>query len=328
VSESIARLNTFSAAWLDVMWAVAWQGSLLVAAAAAVCWMLRRQAPALRYWIWMILAGKLLLAPLWTLDVATPVWFREAPRAAIGEPSRPQSLAAAENLASGARAPRRATSAAEAGPVAPPAAPREAHSLVGDAAWSTWLLAAWTLVIFLEAARTARQYVGLKRLLARSRPVDSAVQAAVDRCALALKLSAPPIARESPDDGSPLVCGLRRPVLLLPAGYAARFAGPSFEQVVLHELAHLRRGDLWTIWIFHALRSVYWFHPLVHWVAYRAGLDRELACDQTAIAQSGASASAYARTLIDAAGRQSQAMALSAATAARLDGGAGKLGSN
>jgi beta-lactamase regulating signal transducer with metallopeptidase domain len=65
---------------------------------------------------------------------------------------------------------------------------------------------------------------------------------------------------------------------------------------------------------------LYWFHPVVHWMAYRASVERELACDQIAILHSGATPASYARTLISAAGRISNSPALRSTGAATLGG--------
>jgi beta-lactamase regulating signal transducer with metallopeptidase domain len=119
-----------------------------------------------------------------------------------------------------------------------------------------------------------------------------------------------------------MVCGVIKQVLLLPQALAEDIDSSALRQIVFHELAHLKRRDLLTVWILHAMRTVYWFHPAVHWVTYRAGLDRELACDHLALTHSGVSVAAYAHTLIDAAGRAAQPMVLNAAVAAGLDGGA------
>ena len=117
-----------------------------------------------------------------------------------------------------------------------------------------------------------------------------------------------------------MVCGLRRATLVLPASLVEEIDRPALRQIVLHELAHLQRRDLLTVWVIHVMRTVYWFNPVAHWVAYRAGLERELACDRLAMVYGGVSAATYAHTLIDAAGRKSQPLVLNAAGTARLTG--------
>jgi beta-lactamase regulating signal transducer with metallopeptidase domain len=64
----------------------------------------------------------------------------------------------------------------------------------------------------------------------------------------------------------PMVWGLFRPVLLLPAvPHAGR---RRLEAVLLHELAHVRRRDALTQLVAELARAVYWFNPLV-WIAAR-----------------------------------------------------------
>ncbi len=55
------------------------------------------------------------------------------------------------------------------------------------------------------------------------------------------------------------------------------------EQVLAHELAHLRRYDDWLIGVQKLIQSIFVFHPLVHLIARRIDLDREMACDDQVI---------------------------------------------
>ena len=65
------------------------------------------------------------------------------------------------------------------------------------------------------------------------------------------------------------------------------------------------------------IRAVFFFHPLVWWVAYQLRLERELACDQLAMARSGHPPADYAQTLVQVVSHASapapiQAAAISA----------------
>src|SRR5262245_17822175 len=53
-----------------------------------VCWLLRRSAPALRYWCWQIVALKLLLMPSWIVAIPLP-GFWDAGEAGVS-PLRPR----------------------------------------------------------------------------------------------------------------------------------------------------------------------------------------------------------------------------------------------
>ena len=66
--------------------------------------------------------------------------------------------------------------------------------------------------------------------------------------------------------------GWRRPVILLPPS-ASEWSAERMRVVLLHELAHVRRGDWLVQMAAEALRCVWWFNPLA-WVV-RAALRRE-----------------------------------------------------
>ena len=101
----------------------------------------------------------------------------------------------------------------------------------------------------------------------------------------------------------PAVFGLLRPVVLLPMRYANASNRGELDHVLLHECAHLRRGDLWMQALFALVNLVYWFHPLVFVARRRAHALRELCCDLTVARHLGGDTPAYRRTLIEAAGR-------------------------
>jgi len=67
-------------------------------------------------------------------------------------------------------------------------------------------------------------------------------------------------------------------------------------QILLHELAHLRRYDDWTNLAQQLVRAVFFFHPAVWWIEGRVSLEREIACDDAVIAATH-SARSYAECL-------------------------------
>jgi hypothetical protein len=73
-------------------------------------------------------------------------------------------------------------------------------------------------------------------------------------------------------------------------------------QILLHELAHLRRWDDWTNLIQQIVKSILFFHPAVWWLEKRVALEREMACDDAVLAVT-ASPRAYAECLTHLAER-------------------------
>jgi beta-lactamase regulating signal transducer with metallopeptidase domain len=70
-SLTLDSVNALAARWAEIIWAVSWQFCVLGLIVLVVHWSLRRAAPNWRYWLWQILAIKLLLMPFWT---ATTPW--------------------------------------------------------------------------------------------------------------------------------------------------------------------------------------------------------------------------------------------------------------
>jgi beta-lactamase regulating signal transducer with metallopeptidase domain len=84
----------------------------------------------------------------------------------------------------------------------------------------------------------------------------------------------------SPAFAEPGVFGVRRPVLLLPAGITDRLTPPQLKAIVAHELCHVRRRDNLATAIHMGVEALFWFHPLVWWLGARLMEERERACDE------------------------------------------------
>ncbi len=102
---------------------------------------------------------------------------------------------------------------------------------------------------------------------------------------------------ESSRIATPLLVGVLRPAVYLPAG----FNNPAL--ALRHELTHLRRGDIWLKWLIQLTVCVHWFNPLA-WLTRRE-LNRlcELACDISSIRElDEADRRKYGAMLLDTAG--------------------------
>jgi beta-lactamase regulating signal transducer with metallopeptidase domain len=314
----IESLNAMAAGWSERMWAVAWQSAILAAAVALVAGLLLgRSPPSIRYWVWQILALKLLLMPFWTFAIPLPrlAYTTRVDLVVDAASNVPGDSAAAivPRIETGGHAdvaenPSKTRSSSVSAPL-----PR--------VTWQSWLLLAWGSVVVAQIGRLLWQRQRLQRLLGEATPADAALAGLIAELAAQIGLRNAPRAVLTGSDCSPFVCGVRHAVLVMPATLAASLSPQELRHVLLHELAHVRRRDLVWGWISELARVVYFFHPLVHWIAYRVRLERELACDQLAMAHSGQDAQEYASTLVRVVSHASEPSVFkTAAASAGLDG--------
>ena len=102
----------------------------------------------------------------------------------------------------------------------------------------------------------------------------------------------------------PLVSGFIRPVIILPKNFEANFSARQQFFALTHELAHIKRGDLWAALGVLVFRALNWLNPLVHFSATKFRIDQEAACDAYVLSVIGGGAQTrhnYAQTLIRSA---------------------------
>jgi beta-lactamase regulating signal transducer with metallopeptidase domain len=97
----------------------------------------------------------------------------------------------------------------------------------------------------------------------------------------------------------PIVCGIWRPAILLPAG-AEDWPEERRRMVLLHELTHVARRDCLTQLMAQAACAFYWFNPLIWSAARRLRIEREKACDDYVLSI-GTRPSDYAHHLLEIA---------------------------
>ena len=95
----------------------------------------------------------------------------------------------------------------------------------------------------------------------------------------------------------PVTGGITRPFIILPAT-AVQWARERYENVLRHELAHVRRWDTLTQALTELATAIHWPNPLVWFMGARMRRERERACDDQVLA-SGVTPSAYAQDLVE-----------------------------
>lgn len=156
----------------------------------------------------------------------------------------------------------------------------------------------WAVVLLAIAASLGYAAAMVRRIVNRSRPLDSEdwltpLWEVSDR----LSLDEPPRLLRSEDAKMPFACGVFNPTIVLPAE-CDNWSLDRRRAVLLHELAHVRRHDLVGHTLGRLACAIYWFHPLVWTAAKQLRSESERACDDLALA-CGARATDYAEHLLD-----------------------------
>ena len=95
---------------------------------------------------------------------------------------------------------------------------------------------------------------------------------------------------------APMVVGLLRPVILVPAGFIAGLPPSQVEAILLHEVAHIRRRDPLVNLLQNFVEGLLFYHPAVWWISRVVRAEREHCCDDQVVAATG-DAHGYAAAL-------------------------------
>lgn len=138
--------------------------------------------------------------------------------------------------------------------------------------WDEWLFVFYELGVLVLACRYVISYVRLRAVLRKGTLVQGPAEERVRNAASQYGL---PVCRTVLAEGAAtaFLCGIIRPVLILPAGKEVD------EKVLVHELLHLKYRD--TIWgvVICVLRCIHWCNPLLWYCGGLAGNDLESLCD-------------------------------------------------
>jgi TonB family protein len=271
-----------SMAALAILAGAAIKGTAVFAVAWLAALALRRRSAAARHLVWTAAAAALIALPLLTLILPA----LRLPVQATG----PMAIFRVESYghAGSGNVPARAVRAAAPAGSASPAAASD---------WQRWIPVVWAAGAAIGILQMFWAGAVLWRLRRSARPMDSA-GLALGLCD-ALGIAHPVEFLETERGTMPMTCGVFRPTVLLPAG-AEDWSPERLRVVLLHELAHVRRGDVATHLLARTALSLYWWNPLA-WMAWRRFVqEREHATDDLVLA-AGERASEYAGHLLDVA---------------------------
>ena len=271
-----------------------WQGAgLAVGLFFGLRWV---SSPTWRYRLALLALAGLVAASLVTWGVL------QAPH---GSPAAPDGHAPAMTgvTAAAVVAGGTSSSSTESGGAGDAADPVADPPPMPSVRWSAWLAVVWLLGAAGMLVRAGSQVAGAGRMRREGRPLtEGPVPAMLEQLQRSLGLTRRIRLLVTDRLASPAVAGVLVPVLILPLTLLTALTPEQLRFILLHELAHIRRGD-YLVNLFQLLVEALWFfNPAVWWLSRQIRLEREACCDAVAIELSGAPVE-YARTLLQVAER-------------------------
>lgn len=261
------------------------QAALLTGLMLAIDRVLRDRArAALRCGLWMLLVVKFLLPTDLLSPTALAYWI--APQ--LVSPIR--ALGSVDQVDGGGAIVSEV-------PVSVPAATTDFRPTPPQLRWTGGLLLVWvggSMGFGLWAWARGR---AVAQRLRASTEAPEAVRAMLAETAADLGLHGPlPRVLLTDTQQGPALCGLLRPVILLPRGLIEQLDSQALRLVLRHELIHLARRDLGWNLLQVCVQIVWWWHPLVWFANARVRALREAAVDEAVMLEPGSDE--YPATLV------------------------------
>jgi len=307
----LEQINTIGKSFVGFALPMLAQSSILIVILLLADFFLRRKVRAVfRYWMWMLVLIKLILPASLSSPLSVGYLFGDRLTSLHVTPINP----AHPQLPSTITTPIIDLSNIPAGTHTPPAAPVTFGTEIIPAeavppppvppislSWQGIIFLLWLAVVIVMGLLLLQRAIFVKGLVAQATEADDSMKEVLDYCCQRIRLKRKTVLRVSANATSPAVCGLFSQVVLLPQNLTASLNTGQLRAVLLHELAHIKRGDLWINLAQTILQIIYFYNPLL-WIAnIIIRRIREQAVDEMVLVAMGENAQQYPQTLVSVA---------------------------
>ncbi len=168
--------------------------------------------------------------------------------------------------------------------------------------WQGIVFLTWLIIVIGMSIVLLKRAILARRLVRQAKRANYLMNDLLVYCCKCMGVNKGKVQLKISGDGtSPAVCGLFRPVILVPHNLAPSLGSRHLRAVLLHELAHIKRGDLWVNWAQTILQIIYFYNPLLWFADSTICRVREQAVDETVLAAMGEKIQRYPEMLADVA---------------------------
>ena len=284
----IDQINLISQSWWTWMFDMFWQVSLVIIIVSVIDLLIRKWAwPQVRYALWTLVLLKLILPPTWAFSGSIIPNIYMMVDNKISEtriiPDTPNELDNLNPVISDEAAVFNKENKIELIPTIKEEQ-LNLDTLNSAISWRSYLMAFWLLGIIIFGILLLKRISKIKKWHQEQESKKNIPQwfhELLVKVAKQLSIERLPSIVFSDEAKTPAVYGVFRPVFLLPDKYLDTLTEEEAEHVLLHELAHVKRGDLIVHGICLLLQIIYWFNPFIIWARKQMKHVREICCDMT-----------------------------------------------
>jgi beta-lactamase regulating signal transducer with metallopeptidase domain/ketosteroid isomerase-like protein len=310
INNFLVSLNDIGQVFWQYSARVFIQSSVLIILILIIDFLLRRHVRAVfRYCVWLLVFVKLILPPSFSLPTGVSYWWgglssietpivQQAPNVVQHEPTQPSSV----EISSTSSLPRGSAKVVPTEVVAGPAGLAEPMVRASvPITWQAILFILWLIGMLVFSVLLIQRVFFVRGLIAQSEPAKDRLVDILNQYRRQIGISRSVELKLSPNIQSPAVCGLLRPTVLMPKALFEKLSPEKLRAVLIHELAHIKRADLWVNLVQTILQVVYFYNPFVWLTNAIVRRIREQAVDEMVLVALGAEAKSYSNTLIDIA---------------------------
>jgi len=283
------------------------QSSVLIVLLLIIDFLLRRHVRAVfRYFLWMLVFIKLILPPTLSLQTGIGYWCggilpteRFASKSASNmSAAKPVKPVTSEDFVINTEFPQAQPSRSFSETVGPVAS---TASNLPSVTWQATVFLIWLIGVLVFSVLLIQRMFFVRALLLQSKSAKGRLSDMLNQYRQQVGVRRNIELKLSNHLQSPAVCGLFRPAILMPTSLLEKLSRDKLRAVLIHELAHIKRGDLWVNLIQTVLQIIYFYNPFVWLANLIVRRIREQAVDEAVLVTLGNEAKSYSNTLIDIA---------------------------
>jgi len=311
----IRQINSLGSDFVEFALPMLLQVSVLILILLLADLVLRKKVRAVfRYWIWMLVLLKLVLPVSLSSPLSLGYFFGDKLASVdIPEPTAEVLPAPVEplpadlqNIIDIAKVNPGFTTMPVT-PIVPPieppvtTAPAVPTEPAVPVTWQGVVFLLWLAVVSAMGLLLLQRAMFVRGLVSQAKEANGPMKESLRFCRGRLGFKSDVELKISASTTSPAVCGLLRPVILMPQHLTPTLDSANLQVVLMHELAHIKRRDLWVNLAQTILQIVYFYNPLL-WLANAIiRRVREQAVDEAILVAMGEKAQQYPQALVNVA---------------------------